>query len=121
VSDLRVEKMARVLVDYSVNVQPGNRVLIEATMLAEPLVRALYRRVLERGGHPHILLSLPDQDEIFFSAAGDNQLDFVPALHQFAVEQFDARIRMYSEANTRALTQVDPARVARRQKALSVV
>lgn len=121
-SDQRVENMARVLVDYSVNIQPGEKVLIEATLLAEPLVRAVYRRVLERGGHPHLLLSLPDQDEIFYaSAASEEQLDFAPALHRHAAEQFDARIRMYSEGNTRALTSVDPARVARRQKALAVV
>jgi hypothetical protein len=50
VSDIRVDKMAQVLVDYSVNVQPGDRVLIEATMLAEPLVRSLYRRVLSGAG-----------------------------------------------------------------------
>ncbi len=120
-SDNRVEKMARVLVDYSVNIQAGDRVMVEATLLAEPLVREVYRRILERGGHPHLLLSLPDQDEIFFAAANDDQLDFVPALHQYSVEQFDARIRIYSEGNTRALTNVDPARMARRQKALAVV
>ncbi len=120
-SDIRVEKMARVLVDYSINVKPGDRVMVEATLLAEPLVREVYRHILERGGHPHLLLSLPDQEEIFFAAAGNDQLDFVPALHQYAVEQFDARIRIYCEANTRALTQVDPVRMARRQKALAVV
>ncbi len=120
-SDIRVEKMARVLVDYSVNIQPGDRVMVEASLLAEPLVREVYRRILERGGHPHLLLSLPDQDEIFFAEASNEQLDFVPALHQYSVEQFDARIRIYSEANTRALTRVDPVRMARRQKALAAV
>lgn len=120
-SDSRVEKFAHILVDYSVNIQPGDRVMIEATTAAEPLVRSVYRRVLERGGQPHILLSLPDQEEIFFAHAADHQLDFVPALHHYSVEEFEARIRIYSEANTRALTHVDPAKVSRRQKALSVV
>lgn len=120
-TDVRVEKMAQVLVDYSVNIKPGDRVLVVATLLAEPLVREVYRRVLERGGHPQLLLSLPDEDEIFFAAAKDDQLDFVPVLHRYAVEQFDARIRIYSEANTRALTGVDPERMARRQKTLAVV
>jgi len=122
VSDQRVVNMARVLVDYSVNVCLGDKVLIEATLLAEPLVREVYRRVLERGGHPHILFSLPDQEEILYqAAASDDQLDFTPALHLTAVEQFDARIRIYSEGNTRGLSSVDPARVTRRQKALAVV
>ena len=120
-TDSRLEKMARVLVDYSVNIQPGDKVLVEGTMLAEPLIRACYQRVLERGGHPHILMALPDQEEIFFAYAKDDQLDFTPALHMTAVEQFDARIRMYSEANTRALTGVNPARMARRQKAMAAI
>ena len=71
--DIRVEKMARILVDYSTAVKPGDRVMIEATTAAEPLVRAVYQRVLERGGHPHILLSLIDQEEVFFRAANDEQ------------------------------------------------
>lgn len=119
--DLRVEKMARILVDYSTAVKPGERVMIEATTAAEPLVRAVYRRVLERGGHPQILLSLIDQEEIFFQTASDEQLDFVPVFHKLAADTFDVRIRIYSEANTRALTHVDPVRQQRRQKAVAQV
>ncbi len=120
-SDLRVEKMARILVDYSTAVKPGDRVMIEATTAAEPLVRAVYRRVLERGGNPHILMSLPDQEEIFFQAAGNDQLDFVPVFHKLAVDTFDVRIRIYSETNTRLLSHVDPVRQQRRQKAVAQI
>lgn len=119
--DIRVEKMAHILVDYSTAVKPGDRVMIEATTAAEPLVRAVYQRVLERGGHPHILLSLIDQEEIFFRAANEEQLDFVPAFHKMAAETFDVRIRIYSEANTRQLSHVDPLRAQRRQKAVAQI
>ena len=44
-----------------------------------------------------------------------------PSFHKLAADTFDARIRIYAEANTRALTHVDPARAARRQKALAAV
>lgn len=120
-TDIRVEKMARILVDYSTAVKRGDRVMIEATTAAEPLVRAVYQRVLEQGGHPHLLFSLPDQDEVFFRAASDEQLDFVPAFHKMAAETFDVRIRIYSEANTRQLSSVDPARAQRRQKAVAQI
>lgn len=119
--DIRVEKMARILVDYSTAVKNGDRVMIEATTAAEPLVRAVYQRVLERGGNPHLLLSLPDQEEIFFRAAGDDQLDFVPAFHKMAADTFDVRIRIYSETNTRQLSHVDPVRAQRRQKAVAQI
>ncbi|NMB88327.1 MAG: aminopeptidase [Chloroflexi bacterium] len=120
-TDQRLQKMAHVLVDYSVDIQPGEKVMIESTTAAEALVREVYRRVLERGGHPHLLLSLPDQDEVFYAAAQAEQLDLPPIFHRQAAEQFDARIRIYAETNTRALSHVDPAQQARRQKALAVV
>ena len=38
-SDSRVQKFAKVLVEHSARIMPGDRVLIEATTAAEPLVR----------------------------------------------------------------------------------
>lgn len=118
-ADQRIEKFARILVDYSTNVKEGDRVVITATTAAEPLVRALYTRILEQGGHPHVLLDLEDQDEIFFTHASDTQLDFVPLFHKLAFEESDVLIKIRSQTNTRALTQVEAARQARRQKALA--
>ena len=46
------DKYAKVLVDYSVNVQQGDLVAIRAESIeAKDLVRAVYKRVIERGGH----------------------------------------------------------------------
>lgn len=115
----RVENLARILVDYSIRVQPGERVLIDATTAAAPLVRAVYALILERGGYPYTLLSLPEQEEIFFRYAQDAHLDHVPAFHQLAYEQFESRIRIGSATNPRALTNVEAGRKQRRQKALA--
>jgi aminopeptidase len=120
-TDIRLEKMARVLADYSIHVQPGDRVLVETTTAAEPLVRSLYKRILELGGHPHLQLSLPDQDEIFMSVANNEQLDFTPVLRKYAADHFDARIRIYAETNTRSGSSMDPVRRSRRGKALSPI
>lgn len=117
--DLRAHKFAQILVDYSTRVKPGDRVAITSTPAAEPLLRYLYEMVLERGGHPHLLLDLPGQDEILFAHASDEQLDFVPALHQLAFEQLDVLIKVRADTNTRALTNVEPTRAARRQKTLA--
>lgn len=114
--DTRIEKLARILVDYSTAVRPGEKVMIESSTLGEPLVRAVYRRVLEQGGNPQLLLSLPDEDELLYASAGDAQLDFTPPLGRLMAEEFDVAIRIRASANTRALSAVDPARQSRRQK-----
>ena len=46
--DEQIIEFAKLLVDYSVNVQPGDQVWIEATTAAEPAVRAVFQRVLGR-------------------------------------------------------------------------
>jgi len=121
VSDERVKRFAKVLVDYSARIKPGDRVLIEASTAAAPLVRALYVCILEAGGHPQVLLDFPDQMEIFFNKAEDAQLDFVPPFMKLAYETFESRIRIHSQTNPRALGDVDPAKMGRRQKAISTI
>lgn len=115
-NDPRILKFARILVDHSIRVKPGDRVLVEATTAAEPLVQALYTLILDRGGFPHLSLALIDQDELFFSHASESQLDIPPTFQKLAYDTFEARIRIHSAVNTRALSGVDPARAAHWQK-----
>jgi aminopeptidase len=120
-SDLRVEKFAHLLVDYSTQVRPGDRVAVTSTTDAVPLMRAIYARILEKGGYPHLLLDIPEQDKIFYEHAADDLLDFVPKFHQIAFEQFDVLIKVRAENSPHSLRKVDVSRLAARQKALSVL
>ena len=60
-SDPRIKKLADLLVNYSVNVQPNEWVGIFGHMIAEPLVSEVLRAVLEAGGLPTVIL---DSDNI---------------------------------------------------------
>jgi len=125
-ADLRVKNYARILVEHSTRVAPGDRILIEATTAAEPLVRELFVQILEKGGIPHPLVYVPgmmpfSQDELYVTYAKDTQLDFVPTFLKLAYDQFEGRIRVHSSTNTRGATNVDPVKVQRRNKALSSI
>ncbi|GAB4538501.1 MAG: aminopeptidase [Anaerolineales bacterium] len=125
-ADLRVSKFASVLVEHSARVQPGDRVLIEATTAAEPLVRELYIKILEKGGHPVPLLQLPDtffpgHEDILIMKGSDAQLDYVPPFQKLAYDAFESRIRIHSATNTRSQTNMDAARAQRRGKATGVI
>jgi aminopeptidase len=113
VADPRVEAVARILVDYSVNIQPGEFVGIEGSPEGAPLILAVYQRILERGGHPWLRLGLDEAAEIFYKFASDEQLDYLPKIMLQLVEEIDARISVWTEINTKALTNVDPAKQAR--------
>ncbi len=125
-SDPRVAKFAKVLVEHSARIVPGDRVLIEATTAAEPLVRELYIQILEKGGHPHPMVAFPgmmpfSQDEMYLTYAKETQLDFVPTFYKMAYDQFESRIRIHSATNTRGTTNIDPLKAQRRGKALSSI
>jgi aminopeptidase len=117
VGDLRVERLAEVLVDYSTSVSPGQLVLIETTPLAGPLLTALFRRIVEAGGHPQVRLSLDGAAESLLERGSEEQLDWVSPARREEFERADARIQVDATSNTRHLSGVDPARQARMARA----
>lgn len=117
--DIRVERLARLLVEYSAHVQPGDRVAIRSTPAAADLVRAVYARVLERGGYPVLLLSLPGIEELFYRTASEQQLTFINPFQKQVIEEFEALISIGAADNTRELSAIDPARMATVSKAAS--
>lgn len=125
-ADIRIQKYAKVLVEHSARVKPGDRILLEGTTTAEPILRELYIQILEKGGHPHLMMTLPgtmpfSQDELYLTYANDAQLDFVPSFYKLAYDQFEGRIRMHSATNTKGTTNIDPLKIQRRSKATSVI
>ena len=53
--DPRFNKLAKLLVSYSTEIQPGDLVAITALSPAEPLIKELFREILKSGGHPYYL------------------------------------------------------------------
>ena len=116
-ADPRVTAMAKIIVEYSTRIKEGDLVLIYGSTMAAPLVTELYKFALQRGAHPHTRITLPGLEEVFYSHAGDAQLDFLSPLDQYIYEEFDVVISILSETNTKSLSNVDPTRQARVQRA----
>jgi aminopeptidase len=110
-TDPRIEKLADVLVNYSVAIQPGDKVLIQGETAAEPLIKAIVAEVLQAGGHPLTIASLAGMDELIYRYASDEQLKHIPAPMKLAVETYDAQIAIMSATNTKALTNVPPKKM----------
>ncbi|MDR5684359.1 MAG: aminopeptidase [Armatimonadota bacterium] len=108
--DPRVERLAEVLVRYSLVVKPGQLVRISGPALAEPLIVACYRHVLRAGGHPLLRVTVDGVEEVYYKEASEEQLRFVSEIQRTEVERIDASIGIWAEYNTRALTNVSPAR-----------
>jgi aminopeptidase len=117
VRDQRAEALAQILVRYSTRVGEGDVCVIQSTTGAEPLVQTVYEEILRAGGLPFLQLTTEDAAPAFYELAGDAQLDWVPPPAKWAAEEADVRIAIMGDANTRALSQADPKKQARAQKA----
>jgi len=116
-TDRRIDKLAELIVDYSLDVQSGNLFEINGTLLATPLVEKIFEVALLRGAHPYISSTIPGLEEQFLALADEEQLQHVSVIEQLVVNQFDARIHLMSAENTKALSQVDPGRQVMRNLA----
>lgn len=109
-SDARIEKLADLLVNYSVAVRQGDKVLVQGGIAAQPLLKEVYVKVLQSGGNPLIMVQPEETEELFFHYASDKQLQHVPEPIKLITESYDARISIRSTENTKALSNVDPAK-----------
>lgn len=115
--DPRLTKLADVLVNYSVKVQPGEWTMINAEVVAVPLAREVYRKVLQAGGHPLMLLNDEQMQGILYEEASDEQLAYLSPMEPLLYEKADVLIALNATHNTRAMSKIDPARTAIRQAA----
>lgn len=109
--DARVDKLAQVLVEYSVGVRPRDKVLIQGGAIAEPLLKAIVRRVVQAGGFPLTIVSLDGWDEILYRYGSDEQLSHIPEPMKVVMETYDASISLMSSENTKGLSNVPPEKM----------
>lgn len=115
--DSRVTKLAKVMVQYSLELKPGQQFILMTHPLAEELTLAVYEEAIKAGAFVTAFSSTPGSQEIFYKHASDEQLDYVSPLMKMVVETFDAELRLWSEHNTHSFSGIDPARMARASRA----
>ena len=119
--DQRVDKLAETLVNYSVNVQPGEWVLVRGHVVALPLLEEVVKHVVRAGGNPSVHLFSDRIDEIILNEANDEQLAWTAPTDNLIGEKVDVRIVVMGAENTRTLSGVDPRQQQLQQQANSKI
>ena len=103
-----IDRWARVLVRYSLDLQPGQSFLIRSETEAKELILAVYSEALLAGAFPYVRCDLPGRLEILLRTANSDQLSSLNALECFEIGYVDAALLIEAPANTKELTGVDP-------------
>jgi len=119
--DTRLQKAAKILIDYSTRVKKGDRVIISTQIGAAPLALTVYKMCLERDAHPVIRCAVPGANYLFFKHAKEHQLKRFPKTAMYEMKNTDVNIHLFASFNTRELASIDPKRLALRAKVMSPV
>ncbi len=111
------KRYADLLADYALDLQKGDKLYIQSTYLAEPLLQEVYRAALEKGAHPHINADIRERNRLFMDYAKDDQLTFVSPFLQEVMHNFDAYLSIKAPFNVRDMQNADPEKQKSVQKA----
>lgn len=84
---------------------------------AAPLIVAIHRTALERGALPYANVELAGLAEILLAEGSDEQIEYLSPVEWSEIEELAALVTIWSDENTRALSNADPDRQARRSAA----
>ena len=115
--DPRIEKLANLLVNYCVEVKPGDKVMLRGVSASLPLVKETYRHIVKAGGHATLTWDEPVFREMLLREGNDDQLAFVDPAESLQIETYDCYIRCGAPENTRALSNIPAARQNLKRKA----
>ena len=119
-ADQRIANLARVMVEYSNDIQAGQTVIISCVPFsptATPYLLETARAVLHAGGLPMFDLDLEGYEPMLIKEGSDEQLNFIDPRVMLAAREVDHSIQFMCEENTRRMSGLDSERQRLRMSA----
>ncbi|HWI23043.1 MAG TPA: aminopeptidase [Baekduia sp.] len=111
------DAFAKLLVDYCLEVEAGDEVLVRSTTLATPLMLALQRAIMQRDAWALLRPELEGEQRGFLENASDRHLDLFPKLAYEESRRFDKSIGIQAPFAFGELDGIDPDSLGRLARA----
>ena len=105
--DDRLEKLARLLVQYSTEVKPGDNVFVSGEKVTIPFIEAVAAEVVKAGGHVNCVVDLPEVNESILKFGSKPQLDH-PNVGFGLCAAADVWISAWGSSNLKQFSNIDP-------------
>jgi aminopeptidase len=120
-SDPRLNALAKVMVNYSTEVKPGDWVVVLANVITLPLVKEVVREVYQAGGNVDTVLNSGDLSELTYRYGSEEQLQWISPFQTMITDKADVIISISGSENTRYMTNIDSKLQKMRQAASAEV
>jgi len=116
--DLRTQKLAKLVVNYSLKVEPNENVIISGSTEAESFILALYKEIILKGAHSILKLGISDITPFFYKYAKKHQIEKFPDYFDYMVKTSQKYISINTEVNTRELSNCDSKKIVNRARVI---
>ena len=110
-ADERLKKLAEVLVHYSVNVQPGELVVVQAEEVALEWMEAVAEEVIRAGAYVETIVDLPQVKEKLLKYGSEDQLLHEKVIQKAILKKADVWLTAWGTRNTKANSNTDAGKL----------
>jgi aminopeptidase len=120
--DPRWKKLGELLVGFSMEVKPGEKVMIAMGEVETlPLVRGVYESVIKAGGFPQVQFLSESLRRVLLQHGSQEQLSWVPEIEAYGMEWADVYIGLRGASNLHELDAIPTDRLSLNQAAMGKV
>jgi len=120
-TDPRTVKLAKILTDYSIKIKKGDYIELNFGAEAKELALECYKNVLKKEALPILSPYLPGFGYAYYKYATEEQLKTFPKLAMYETKLSAGVISIGAELNTKEFTNVNPKKIALRQKTMKPI
>ena len=111
--DNRIEKLAKLLVDYSMRIAPGENCLIDYSGSSpKELIKALVRAVYAAGGRPYVQYREPELQRELLLRCSEEQVSLMSENELAFMEKMQAYVAVRASDNNAQFSDVPPEKMA---------
>lgn len=104
--DPRIEKLAEMLINYSVDLKPGENILIETTGKADDLTKELIKTAYKAGGVPFVTLKSNEMNRVLLENCTAEQMDRTASYEIARMKDMKAYIGIRAALNVNEMSTV---------------
>lgn len=115
--DQRLDILAKSLLEHSVNIQSGEKLMIEAPVSAKPLIHALIKQAAEKGAQPFVRVRDEEIARWLLQASSEERLNMETGWDLKIYSDLDADILIDTEENDAEFSTMEAAKMQMRSRA----
>ncbi|MFA9397879.1 MAG: aminopeptidase [Clostridiaceae bacterium] len=110
-SDIRLNKLAKLLVNYSTKIKKGDFVFVSCEDVASPFMTEIVKEATIAGAHVETILTSQSVSEAKIKNSSDSQLMEENYIFKYALEKADVWISAWGTRNTKYMSNIDSTKI----------